>query len=172
MRDVNSKAAAAALNVRAGSLSEPAGFDGLAHLCEHMLFQGTEKYPDESYYAKYISSNGGSRNAMTSEEDTMYYFEVRNDALEGALEIFCEFFKAPLFLDAALDREINMVESEFRKNVSSSEKSIYQFIKSEISDEKSPLNRFSTGSKESLTKENIRDHITEFYRKNYSSNLM
>jgi insulysin len=65
-----------------------------------------------------LTTNGGTRNAMTGEEDTMYYFDVRNDALEGALDIFSQFFITPLFLESALEREINIVESEFRKNVS------------------------------------------------------
>ncbi len=55
---------------------------------------------------------------MTGEEDTLFYFDVRNDALEGALDIFSQFFITPLFLESALEREINIVESEFRKNVS------------------------------------------------------
>ncbi len=55
---------------------------------------------------------------MTGEEDTIFYFDVRNDALEGALDIFSQFFITSLFLESALEREINIVESEFRKNVS------------------------------------------------------
>lgn len=62
---------------------------------------------------------------MTSEEDTMYYFEVKNNGLQGALEIFSQFFIEPLFLETALEREINMVDSEFKKNLSSQEKAIY-----------------------------------------------
>ena len=61
---------------------------------------------------------------MTSEEDTMYYFDVNNTALEGALQIFSEFFIEPLFLADSLEREINIVESEFRKNVTNLEKAI------------------------------------------------
>jgi len=61
---------------------------------------------------------------MTSEEDTMYYFDVNSAALEGALQIFSEFFIEPLFLADSLEREINIVESEFRKNVTNLEKAI------------------------------------------------
>lgn len=109
---------------------------------------------------------------MTGEEDTMYYFDVRNDALEGALDIFSQFFITPLFLESALEREINIVESEFRKNVSNQEKAISQLVKSEITDENSPLNRFQTGNKESLSKVGIREAVVEFYWEHYSSNVM
>lgn len=36
----------------AGSLSDPDQLPGLAHFCEHMLFLGTSKYPDEDEYSK------------------------------------------------------------------------------------------------------------------------
>ena len=45
--------AAAALDVHIGSMSDP--IQGLAHFCEHMLFLGTRKYPDENEYNKYLS---------------------------------------------------------------------------------------------------------------------
>ena len=42
--------AAAALNVRVGHFSDPDNIPGLAHFCEHMLFLGTDKYPEEGSY--------------------------------------------------------------------------------------------------------------------------
>ena len=62
-------------------------FDGdverLAHFCEHMLFLGTEKYPDEQAYSKYLNQNGGRSNAYTDMDHTCYYFDVNFDKLEG-----------------------------------------------------------------------------------------
>ncbi len=57
----------AALAVGVGSLSDPKERQGLAHFLEHMLFLGTEKYPDESDYGNYLKSNGGYNNAYTAE---------------------------------------------------------------------------------------------------------
>jgi predicted Zn-dependent peptidase len=45
-----------------------------------MLFMGTEKYPDENEYSKYLSAHGGSSNAYTDSEDTVYYFDVNQVA--------------------------------------------------------------------------------------------
>ena len=53
--DPTTKLAAAALNVQAGSADNPPERPGLAHFLEHMLFLGTEKYPDSSDYQSYIS---------------------------------------------------------------------------------------------------------------------
>jgi insulysin len=44
-----------ALSVNVGNLSEPLGYDGLAHLTEHCLLgAGTQKYPDSSYFSDLI----------------------------------------------------------------------------------------------------------------------
>ncbi len=38
---------------------------GLSHYLEHMLFMGSEKYPDENEYDAFLTAHGGSSNAMT-----------------------------------------------------------------------------------------------------------
>ena len=45
IHEPNTKMANVALDVKAGSWNEPKEFPGLAHLCEHMLFMGSAKYP-------------------------------------------------------------------------------------------------------------------------------
>jgi hypothetical protein len=60
-----SKRAAAAMAVGVGSFSDPAGLQGLSHYLEHMLFMGSEKFPDENDYDAFLSKHGGSSNAYT-----------------------------------------------------------------------------------------------------------
>lgn len=55
---------------------------GLAHYLEHMLFMGSAKYPDENEYDSFISQMGGSSNAFTECEYTLYHFDVLPDHLE------------------------------------------------------------------------------------------
>lgn len=59
---------------------------GLAHFCEHMLFLGTEKYPNENDYSKFLSEHGGSTNAATYPDHTNYFFDVVPEHLESALD--------------------------------------------------------------------------------------
>ena len=47
------------LSVGVGSLKDPSEYNGIAHLLEHMLFLGTEKYPDPAEYKTYLASQGG-----------------------------------------------------------------------------------------------------------------
>ena len=51
--------AAAILQVSVGAMNNPSRWPGLAHFCEHMLFLGTARYPDEGEFARFISANGG-----------------------------------------------------------------------------------------------------------------
>lgn len=50
VHDPDSTKAGASLDVHIGSGLDPHESYGLAHFCEHMLFMGTEKYPDENSY--------------------------------------------------------------------------------------------------------------------------
>lgn len=54
VKDTETQHSAATVFVQSGSLNDPKGTDGLAHFCEHMLFLGTQKYPEENYYSKFI----------------------------------------------------------------------------------------------------------------------
>ena len=90
-----------------------------------MLFLGTKQFPEENVYSKFIQTHGGMRNAATSEDSTYYYFDVKNEVYEEALEMFSSFFKDPLFTESATDREMNAVDSEFRKNLSNEARRIY-----------------------------------------------
>ena len=68
--DETTDKSAAALDVHIGHMSDPVNLPGLAHFCEHMLFLGTEKFPDENEYSKFLSQHGGSFNAFTSSDHT------------------------------------------------------------------------------------------------------
>ena len=60
---------------------------------------------------QFINAHGGSHNAMTTERNTRYYFDVAASDLEPALDRFSQFFIAPLFNADMTDREINAINS-------------------------------------------------------------
>jgi hypothetical protein len=57
--------AAAAMAVGVGSFCDPPEMQGLSHYLEHMLFMGSDKFPDENEYDSFLSKHGGSSNAFT-----------------------------------------------------------------------------------------------------------
>jgi secreted Zn-dependent insulinase-like peptidase len=58
--------------VNSGSFNDPKHRGGLAHFLEHMIFMGSEKYPDEKEFSNHVSKNGGYTNAYTENEYTNY----------------------------------------------------------------------------------------------------
>lgn len=177
IHDADTDTASAALDVNVGSFSDPEDLNGLAHFCEHLLFMGTEKYPQENEYSRYLSAHAGYSNAYTSSDDTNYYFEVGHEHLEGALDRFAQFFISPLFSESCKDREIRAVDSENKKNLQNDLWRFHQLDRS-LSNPKHPVSKFSTGNLYTLETEpltrnvDVRERLLEFYNSHYSANLM
>lgn len=107
----------AALSVEAGSWMD-GKYDGTAHFLEHMLFLGTKKYPNEYDYERYIYDSNGQLNGYTASDHSLYFFtSVTPAAFDGALDRFARFFYEPLFNESCVEREMNAVDEEYRKNI-------------------------------------------------------
>ncbi|CAG0915335.1 unnamed protein product [Notodromas monacha] len=175
--DPTTDKAAAAIDVHIGSLSDPWELPGLAHFCEHMLFMGTEKYPSENEYSKFISEHGGSTNAFTSGEHTNYHFDIAPDHLSQALDIFAQFFISPLFTEGATSREVQAIESEHSKNIPSDNWRFHRLEK-HLAKPGHDYGKFGTGNIETLQTEpakkgiNVRNELLKFHQKWYSASLM
>ncbi|XP_045505756.1 insulin-degrading enzyme [Colias croceus] len=175
--DPSTDKSAAAMDVNVGYLSDPDELPGLAHFCEHMLFLGTEKYPEENEYNKFLSEHGGSSNASTSSDHTTFYFDVLPQHLPKALDIFAQFFISPLFTESATGRELSAVNSEHEKNRSSDTWRLEQLHKS-TADPKHPYHKFGTGNRETLETIpaqrgiDVRAALLDFHKRWYSANIM
>jgi len=165
------KASISSVSLSVGTGSYDDEIEGIAHFLEHMLFMGNEKYPEEKYYFTYISSHGGYCNAYTAGDHTNYYYTIESGSLIKSLDIFSGFFICPLFSQSSLDREMNAVDSEHKKNILDDNWRNFQMIKT-ICKESSPMAKFSTGNLDTLNIPNIRNIVMKFYEKNYSSNIM
>ncbi|CAB3381398.1 Hypothetical predicted protein, partial [Cloeon dipterum] len=175
--DPKTDKSAAALSVNIGHMSDPNELNGLAHFLEHMLFLGTKKYPSENEYSKFLTEHGGSSNAFTSMENTTFYFDVAPEHLTSALDIFSQFFLAPLFTEDATDREVQAVNSEHEKNLANDSWRLHQLERS-TSIKDHPYSKFGTGNKQTLIDDpkkngiNVREALLKFHSTYYSSNIM
>ncbi|ELW65468.1 Nardilysin [Tupaia chinensis] len=77
---------AAALCVGVGSFADPDDLPGLAHFLEHMVFMGSLKYPDENGFDAFLKKHGGSDNASTDCERTVFQFDVQRKYFKEALD--------------------------------------------------------------------------------------
>ena len=166
--------AAASLDIAVGSGDNPEGRGGLAHFLEHMLFLGTDKYPDPAEYEEYITEHGGTRNAFTAFENTNYFFDVNAAYLPEALDRFAQFFIAPRFDAAYVEREKNAVEAEFQMGLKSDPRRGLDVLQA-VMNPAHPYSQFSVGSLETLADRpdsTVRDELIRFYEANYSADIM
>ncbi|OYW90100.1 MAG: hypothetical protein B7Z18_11995, partial [Alishewanella sp. 32-51-5] len=92
--DPTTENSAVSLSVGAGMLQDPMTQQGLAHYLEHMLFMGTERYPDPAEYSNFVSQHNGAANAYTWLDITNYMLQINNQAFDEALDRFSDFFKS------------------------------------------------------------------------------
>lgn len=172
--DPATDSSAAALDVYAGSGSDPDGWQGLAHFLEHMLFLGTRKYPKVDEYQEFLKNHGGASNAWTSFSHTNYHFSIGAEYLEPALDRFSQFFIAPTFDQTYVDRERSVVHSEYQARKKDEQRRLWAARKQWLNPSH-PASRFTVGSLDTLRDRegaSVRDQLIEFYEQRYSSNIM
>ena len=172
--DPETDKSAASLDVYVGSYQNPRDREGLAHFLEHMLFLGTEQYPEPGEYQTFIAEHGGNHNAGTGLEHTNYFFDIDAQYLEQALDRFAPFFHSPNFDAKYVDRERNAVESEYRLKIKDDGRRQWDVLQEQV-DASHPMSKFTVGNLETLADfkgRPVRAELLEFYRQYYSANLM
>jgi len=96
---------------RCGSRDERPGITGISHLFEHMMFKGTDKYPQEKF-DRLIYSNGGYNNAWTSFDNTTYYEVLPPDKVEVAIDLEADRSRNLHINEENLTSERNVVINE------------------------------------------------------------
>jgi zinc protease len=101
--------------VNAGSRDEDRpGITGLAHVFEHMMFRGTEKYPD---YSNEIAPLGAENNAYTNDDFTCYFVNAHARFLEKVLDLESDRFKNLNFTNETFRTELGPVKEERRRGM-------------------------------------------------------
>ena len=145
----NATKSAVALAVNAGHFNDPKDRQGLAHFLEHLLFLGTEKYPDGSEYQKFISQHGGHHNAWTATEHTCFFFDIQESFFSEALDRFSQFFISPLLSIEKIDDERKNIDAEFKLKLKDDIRRLYDVHKETINQEH-PFSQFSVGTSQTL----------------------
>jgi len=155
----------ATMSVNVGSIGEPV--NGLAHFLEHMLFLGSEKYPQEDYYNKILGQYNGNSNGFTTDLLTCYYYTCQSGkGFAEVLDIFGHFFIQPKFSVSAVLREMKAVDSEHKNNILNDRWRSEQVLLT-LCEKNHPFNHFGTGNIETLNIPNIVEQVKDYYYKNY-----
>jgi len=99
--------------VECGSRHEAADERGLAHLCEHMLFQGTS-LRDSMQIARHIDYAGGRVGGFTTRDYTCYHASVLGDYCYHALDLLGDMLLNFTLPQGSVEREKQSILSEIR----------------------------------------------------------
>ena len=131
-------------------------------------------------WALFLSKNGGSDNAFTELEYTLYHFDVSQENLWQAMDMFSRFFVNPLLRPEAMERELNAIESEFQLSKNDDGCRFQQLLCHTSGREalEHPFNKFSWGNKQSLKSlpeangVDVIGEIRRFYQQYYYASNM
>ena len=163
----------AAVNIwyNVGSRHEVPGQTGLAHLFEHMMFQGSRNVGKAEHF-RLISGAGGTLNGTTWVDRTNYFETVPSHHLE--LVLWLEADRMGTLLDAlgqeTLDNQREVVKNEKRQSYdnrpygSSSER-----LQAAVFPEGHPYHNSTIGSMEDLDAASLAD-VRAFFRTYYAPN--
>lgn len=84
VHDRKSEKSSCSLGVRVGAAMDP--LPGIAHITEHAVFLGSQKYPVENEYKNFLNQNGGSSNAGTG---TILYSTMPSDCCKFTCALLC-----------------------------------------------------------------------------------
>ena len=130
------------LVIKAGSLHENDKQQGLAHLLEHMAFNGTKSFPKnqiDAYLNSLGLSIGPDINAYTSFDKTVYKFQVPTDNLkylETGIKMLSEIGGELILEDDAFERERKIIEEEWRRSLGQIDRITEQLKKYHYKDSK------------------------------------
>ena len=108
------------LAVHAGSADELADETGVAHFLEHMLFNGTEQYPENELIdvlRGFGADFGADINAYTDYDETVYQLDVPNDAesVATAIDVLDQWLSHATLDEAQVLAERGVVLDEWRR---------------------------------------------------------
>lgn len=169
--DPETENSANAIKVRVGHYEDPDEYLGITTLMEHMLFLGSEKYPDPADFDEFLGRNDGYTNAFLNDMDTVCSLQTDNAGIYEAMDRLADLFKKPLFREDFTEQEVQAVDDEFDLLFSDPDLR-YDRILEYVSNVESYANKFWCGNKQTLDKEGVRDAVMNYYDKYYSANQM
>ena len=165
------------LAVRAGSNDEAQDQRGLAHMLEHMAFNGSAKFkPGE--LVKYLESIGARFgphvNAYTSYDETVYMLDVPTDrpgAVRRGFEALSDFAGGITMDPREVDKERGVVIEEWRGRLGAGTRMQQPQIEGIYGPMSRYAQRLPIGTPESLKAFTV-ERLRDFYRAHYRANRM
>src|SRR5260370_13589412 len=146
---------------------EPEGKQGLAHLFEYMLFQGT-KQKDARALNEAFESLGARKGASTSLEIAMVWAQIVNTKFDATLELFRELLLTSTFPRNELEQMRNLVRQEIRRRDDEPMSRIFELVRSRFY-QGTALSRLTLGTDDSVLALQQQD-VNDFSQSRYQPN--
>lgn len=150
-----------------GSVDDPAGRSGFAHLFEHIMFKSTRNMP-EQFFDRLTEDVGGFNNASTYDDFTNYYEVVPANHLERVLWAEADRMGSLVVNEESFASERDVVKEELRQRVLASPYGrLFYFYLNQTNYTVHPYGRPGIGSIEDLdaaTVEDVRAFHATYYR--------
>jgi predicted Zn-dependent peptidase len=135
--------------VLAGSRLESAEQAGAAHFMEHITFKGTHAYPTTRAVSEAIEGVGGSFNAATDRESTVYWVRIpRSEAARG-ISVLSELIVRPHLRSEEIESERTVIVEEIRSYLDDPGEHVHTLFDLAMFGD-TPLGREIAGSEESV----------------------
>jgi len=148
------------VNVGSGDESEREA--GLAHVHEHMLFKGTESRAVGAI-ARDVEAVGGSINAWTSFDQTVYHVVMPSRFAQDGLDVLVDAIRHSAFDPDELERELQVIQEEIRRGEDMPPRVLSQRVFSTVF-ETHPYGRPVIGTSESVDAFERADVLSFFER--------
>lgn len=152
--------------VLAGSRLESADTAGAAHFMEHITFKGTAAYPTTRAVSEAIEGAGGSFNAATDRESTVYWVRVPLRESERGMDVLGELIVRPILRSSEIESERAVIVEEIRSYLDDPGEHVHTLFDLAMFGD-TALGREIAGSEESvrsLPQENLRAFWSSAYR--------
>ncbi len=153
---------------KAGSVDEPLGKGGVAHLLEHLMFRGTKKVKD-SEFNRIVTENGAESNAFTSLDYTAYYEVMDISKLELAMLLEADRMRNLNISQESFEKERDIVFQERKQVVENNPASYFSETFRRNLWQEHPYSRPVTGMPEEIQRLTL-DDVYDFYRRYYAPN--
>lgn len=152
----------------AAVIHEPEDKQGLAHLFEYMLFQGT-KQKDARALNEAFESLGARKGASTSLETAQVYAQIVNTKFDATLELISEVVRTPTFPRDELEQMRSLVLQEIRRRDDEPMSRIFELIRTNFY-QGTALSRPALGTSESVAQLQ-RPDLRAFWQERYRPNI-
>ncbi len=154
---------------KVGSANEHKGKTGIAHLFEHMMFQGSQNVPKEAHF-RHIQEAGGTLNGSTSFDRTNYYEKIPANFLEMIfwLESDRMGYLLPALTAEKLKNQKEVVSNERLERYDNQPYGLaWEILISNLYPENHPYSWSTIGSLEDISSFTLED-VSSFFKKYYS----